>query len=331
MTKHVSLKTFLPKEELQTYLQLVPSGQTPLWKFWPDYVSRQITFEKSSATTRSVRDALRMIVRDCFICTLEKCNNRDIIENALLDLKEERGFGPTTYNSYLKNIKSYLIFLRKKKIIQKVDLDGVEKFPNRIGDQFVPKDEQIQQVIARITMRRQTTLERLRNIFFYQLLILTGARPSELELLTLDSIRRGKSQWMIVIQGTKNKPRKRYYYMTSNVKDAYIAYMQYRQTLRRTENNLFISQSKRTGWTKRGMQGLFKKLSKELGFTVGLYSTRRYVATKLATSGSSLQEIGDHLGHSRPSTTKRYIQQSGELTRKNVNIMSKLFINKDEL
>ena len=327
MSNFAPLYAFLPEKEQEQYAQNLPQGHTFIWRYWIDYIVRQKTFERSPTTTRSVRDALRMLVRETGLVSIEEINDRDKIQTALLKIKEKRNFSPSTYNSYLKNIKSYLIFLKKKGIIQEVQLNGVEKFKNILRDQFVPNDIQVQQIIAKLSMRRQTTLERLRNVFFYKLLLLTGARPSELELLTLDSIKRGPGQWMLTVQGTKNHPRNRHYPIPSSVKDSYIAYMLYRQQLGRSENNLFVSQSKRTGWTSKGMRGLLKKLSKELGFTVGLYSTRRYVATKLATSGATLQEIGDHLGHSRPSTTKRYIQQSGALTRKNVAILTSLLEN----
>ncbi len=331
MSKFDCLAAFLPEEELIEAAKTVPEGDTPLWLHWIEYVQRQQTFNRSPGTTRSVRDALRIVVRRFKFTSIESCNNKNNIENALVKLRADRGLATNTYNSYLKNIKSYLIFLKRRGVIETIELDNVEKFPHVVGDQYVQTDDQVMRVIANLNTRRQTTLERLRNIFFYKLLLMTGARPSELELLTLDSIKRNPGQWTIKIAGTKNKPRNRFYNLPSSVKDSYIAYILYRQQLKRTEPFLFVSQSKRTGWTAKGMRYLLKKLSQELGFTVGLYSTRRYVATKLAREGASIHEISDHLGHTRHSTTKIYIQQCAELTRKNVDKLELIFGTPDPM
>ncbi|MBT4385045.1 site-specific integrase [Candidatus Peregrinibacteria bacterium] len=324
MNTFAPLRILLTLTEEEEFEELINPEHTPLWECWPNYIRRQEVFQHSLSTTRSVRDTLRMLMRHCGIYSVEDYNDPEVIQDALLELKGNRGFGETTYNSYLKNIKSYLIFLRRNGIIKEVHLDRVEKFKNIIHEQHTQTEEEVIQVLAQLLNRRQTTLERLRNIFFYKLLILTGARPSELERLKKENIIKQGEKWTIKIRGGKNKPSNRFYYLPSGVKDALIPYMLYRKQLARNEDWLFASQSKRTGWTSKGMRHLLKKLSKELGFTVGLYSTRRYVATKLALAGATDSEIGNHLGHTRLSTTKRYIKQCGALTKKNVDKLSEL-------
>ena len=88
------------------------------------------------------------------------------------------------------------------------------------------------------------------------------------------------------------------------------------------EENLFISISKRTGWTEKGLRGLLKKLSAKLGFKVTCYGFRRYVATKLYEKTNDLRLVSTHLGHTRISTTYRYIQNSSGLNQKGMDIMS---------
>jgi site-specific recombinase XerD len=173
--------------------------------------------------------------------------------------------------------------------------------------------------------RRQTRLERLRNIFFIDLLRFTAARPAELLQLTDDSITADLEGLALTIHGIKQKGKPRPYKLKGYAKDSYLNYIQQKKAERPTEKKLFVSMSKRDGWTHQGVNQLMKRLSKELGFRVNCYGFRRSVATSLDEMGLSLDEIGTYLGHTRRSTTLRYIQESTKRTAKASDIMDKIY------
>ncbi|MBI5753669.1 site-specific integrase [Candidatus Peregrinibacteria bacterium] len=176
-------------------------------------------------------------------------------------------------------------------------------------------------MVARVHDRRQTRLQRLRNIFFIDLLRFTGARPCELLDIQMKDIALEGNTYKLVIRGKKQKGRNRYYHLPSHLRDSYESYVHHRSLSRQNETALFISTSKQGNWTQKGMRGLFRALSKELGFKVIAYGFRRYVATTLNTRGLSMKDIGHFLGHSRASTTERYIERSCALTDMGTNIM----------
>lgn len=64
------------------------------------------------------------------------------------------------------------------------------------------------------------------------------------------------------------------------------------------------------GWTSSGVQQVCKRLSVRAGFKVTAYMFRRLVATTLFENKVPLQDIQQHLGHTRASTTLRYVQSN---------------------
>lgn len=319
-----TLKTLLPEEELKDLASKISTNDTPLWKHWVAFVECRERFGRSTSTLKSVRSTLKKVIREKEIYSLNDLNNKRRVQEALLELKDIRGFDGSTYNTYLKNIKTYLIWLEKEGFISNVNLRNVQRFPEKIVPQIAQTPSEVRQIIGQISSRERTTLLRLRDIVFYQILVLTGARPSELEVLTLNSIKKNGAEWTLEIVGTKNKPSRRVFHLPSSVKDAITSYMLYRQKYGRNEKYLLISRRRDTAWTTKGMGQLMKDLTNELGFSVGMLKTRRFVATSLAEAGMPLERISDHLGHRRISTTKRYIEQSGVLTSKNVEILEDL-------
>ncbi len=299
-------------------------GHVPLWRYWDDFIDRRVKFKRSMATVKSVRDCLRLIIRHTPIVSIEDCNDTTNIENALFELQKIRGFSDSTYNTYAKNANTYFIWLKAQKIISENNVAKVERFPDIVKAQPIQTKEEMEKILLHLSTRRQQFFERVRNIFFYHILVLTGARPSELELMTISSVKKDHASWTITVPGTKNKPKPRVFRLPSCARDAYLSYELVRGKNNRVESPLFISLSKRTGWTQKGMRALLKKLSKELGFPVGLYRTRRFVIQQLAEQGIPLDKISDHFGHTRPSTTKRYLQGSPTLTDMTTSVMGNM-------
>lgn len=255
------------------------------------------------------------------ILTIEELNNSQVIEEALFEHKKQNNVKNSTYNSYRKNLNTFCIWLKKRKYIEENNILNVEKCKEAETEQLTLNEEQIQQIVAHIHDRRQTRLERLRNTLFINILRVTGARPCELLQLNMQDLKSCGNGYLLVIRGRKQKGKSRYYNLPSSIRDSFELYMVYRERIGRMEAKFFISSSKRSGWTQNGMKCLFAKLSKELNFKITAYAFRRFVATRLCNEGKSLEKIAMYLGHTRTSTTRRYIEQSGRLTEECAEVM----------
>ena len=128
-----------------------------------------------------------------------------------------------------------------------------------------------------------------------------------------------------MIHGRKQKGKTRYYELPDHIMDTFEQYIKIRQSLNKNEHFMFVSCSKNTGWTTKGMQRLFRNLKKELGFRVIAYGFRRFVATELNKQGLDKNFIKNHLGHTRITTTERYIESSCILTNPGTKILSKIY------
>ncbi len=317
-----------PKEELLKLSSNVKREGIPLWMYWAEFVRHWLREGKSEVTLGNVRDALRFVVHDLRLVTVEACNTPDILREALFDAKERRNWTSVTFNTYRKNLNTYFLWLERMEHIEENKLWKIAKCKEEINEQYTLDEGHIKSLLGHMKTRRQSRLERWRNDLFMGILVVTGARPIEMLGLQCRDIKETRDGgYQVVIRGRKQKGRNRYYRMPSWVRDSYEMYIRIRQNLGRDEPGLFVSSSKRTGWTNVGMRALFKKLSKELGFRVNAYAIRRYVATKLDTEGVDIKDIMNHLGHTRLSTTQKYIERSGVLTNRGVAVLEKIVLS----
>lgn len=309
------------QEQIESLQLLVPTSETPLWQHWDAFQERYLESGRSTTTVRNVRDALKFAVVRLGFVTLEQVNNSVALEDALFAYRKSRGIAGVTYNSYLKNLNTYFMWLAQHKRIAINNLTNVTRCKEEINEQETLSEEQVGQIIGHIYSRRQTKLQRLRNAFFIHLLRFTGARPCELLSLRYQDIKCVGGRYKLTISGKKQKGRMRYYFFDSALSDLFCTYVDYRNGLRSGEHMLLISSSKVGGWTEKGMRGLFRRLSEELGFRVTAYGFRRYVATRLNAKGVGMMDIQNYMGHTRATTTQRYIERSGLLTAKGSEAM----------
>jgi len=127
--------------------------------------------------------------------------------------------------------------------------------------------------------------------------------------------------------GAKRKGKPRLFPLPAAIGDSLEMYLTIRSRYRENEEKLFVSSSRRTGWTRQGMRKLLQKLSKELGFKITQYGLRRYVSTSLRKVKKSYDDIGDYMGQKRRETIQRYFGESEELTRDCADVMSRLNFN----
>lgn len=308
----------------QTLPSLAQKNETPLMQYWEEFQIKYLRTGKSEVTVRHVLDAIKFIGKHLNISTIEDCNNARLLEDSLFEVKEKRNMSNTTYNSYLKNLNTYFIWLEKQDYIESNNIRKVSRCTVKQNEQYTLSEEQVKLIVAHVHDRRQTRLLRLRNVFFIDLLRFTAGRPCELLNIQCKHITPEGNTYKLVIMGRKQKGKPRYYRFPSWLRDSYETYMNHRATLRQNEPFVFISSSKQGKWTASGMKCLFKKLSQELGFRVIAYGFRRFVATHLNAKGKEIKDIQQYLGHTSATTTLRYIAKSCVLTDVCANVMGEV-------
>lgn len=322
-----TLSMILPKEELNGFALEVQPGQTPLWEYWTEFIPRYLRTGKSSETVNSVRDTLRILLRHTPLRSIEQFNDPAIFEDVLYELRDKRKITNSTMNTYLKNIKTYFIWLHKRGLIKENNLGRICKGTEKRGWVKVSSIEEVQRARGYIFEKSQSNLERWRNLFFFEILCFVGARPIEMERLNLDSIRATQKGVKICIEGAKQKGANRYYNLPTRIVSIWESYMKERQKAGIKDNSLLSSNTKKARWTRKGMTRFLTRLANTLGFEMSGYTLRRFVATKLFEGGMPIEKIAAYLGHTRISTTWKYIEESCIRTKDAGKVMNAVLMD----
>ncbi len=119
-------------------------------------------------------------------------------------LKKERSWSPVTLNSHRKGLNTYFLFLLRFGYIKENPIMKIIKMPEPSKNMPTLTDTDIKALLGQLLYRSSASeFERLRNILFVKITIVTGARPKELLALTSESINDTRTK--IRINGGKQK------------------------------------------------------------------------------------------------------------------------------
>jgi len=304
-----------PEEREQVYFE-IREDERPIWRYWDEYVTKNLILGRSPVTIQSVRNGLNTVVRHAEIYSIEQMNTRSLLDEKLIELQDERKFSLATRRTYLKNINSYFLWLHKNHYIEENNVAKIERGKDEVREIAPITECQIQRVINHVSTRDHiNAIERTRNLLLIELLRFTGARPSEIISMDCHAIYPEGGKWKVAINGRKQKGRIRFYDCPASIQYLFQDYIRLREEADFGGECLFVSATRNTCLTLSGLQALFKKLSRELGFRFNAHGFRRYVATTLDEKGVPIRDIARYLGHLKTSTTERYIERSCVLTR----------------
>ena len=326
------LTILVSPEEIDQFNLNPPQTHTPLWKYWQAFVEDREFAGYSKHTTRSVYEALRMIMKRTDLCTLEQINEIKHFRTILKDQSIKHNWSHQTYNDYVRKTRSYFDWLASEDYLDQSNLSKLRKRRPQPKEQETLSRHQVLTVSDWLTKRKPLykSLQYYRDVLIFQILEFTGLRNCELLDMKTDAIYLDEddNQWKVRIQGKKQKGRAKFFnapmYMVSN----YCEYM----ALRRKQNikNDFLWVSVRNpdkAFSPHTLKMLYKRVSDGVGFKVSGHRYRRFVATELARRGVDIHDIRRHLGHTRLSTTELYIERSGCLTASSTAAMLDVLIN----
>ncbi|MEM9678972.1 MAG: site-specific integrase [Bacteroidota bacterium] len=321
--QRAALLMLLPPEEIQLQSQQVPQNDTPLWKHWQAFISRQIDLGKSPISLKSIQSGIRTLLRYTPLCSIEQANNQKLVSDILLNLQKERNLSASTKNTYLKNLNSYMIWLEKRDIIETNNLKKAEKSIMPLREQPCQTKAEIEQIMHYINTRPyRNKLCRLRDLLFIYTLCFTGARTCELLDMTLEDCYKTQKEWQLRISGRKQKARIRYYTCPQYIHEVYEQYISLRFQYGYNSHALFVSTKDGRPWSSEGVKTFFQRIREATGVRFSGHRIRRYVATRLNEQGLQIKDISRYLGHQRTSTTELYIARTGILTKACSEIMA---------
>jgi integrase len=188
---------------------------------------------------------------------------------------------------------------------------GMERYQEEKRDRWLDKEE---------LNRFWETIERYPNhkaAFALKILLLTGARKSEVLQATWDQFDLQKGIWTKPTHLTKQKKRE-YLPLSKQALDVL-------QALKKLDNNdspyLFTSQT--TGQPIRDVRAFWSRVLKEANLkNVRIHDLRHTHASHLVSSGLSLSIVGKLLGHTQASTTHRYAHLADDPLRQAAELFS---------
>lgn len=316
----------LDAEEEQSILAKLDTTKTPLWKYWAEFIELSLEYWKSPVTVSGVRHTLLFFLRYTELNTIESWFDTMEVSLILSRLKKERSWSPVTLNSHRKALNTYFLFLLRFGFISENPIMKIIKMPEPMRNMPTLTEIDIKALIGQLIYREcSSEFERLRNILFVKIAILTWARPKELIGLTSESINENRTK--IRINGAKQKWKERFYELNTSIRQTLSSYLKESVRLGRyheLKNGLFLSSKERwVRWTYSGVNKLFQRVSAELWKPYTVYMIRRYACTELFAQNVPIQNIQLFMGHNRLATTYRYNNNSTRNTKDCTDILWK--------
>ena len=218
--------------------------------------------------------------------------NKEMIEDYLLYLKDQKGNAPNSCNSVLTGLR----FFYSNVVNREISIDfSVTRIPRKLP--VVLKKEQIWNIIC--------APENLKHRLILMTTYAAGLRASEVTALKPDHI--DSDRMLIKVKGKGNKDRYtmlsprllkelRHYYKTCRPK----TYL-FSSTFKKKEDHPLSYET---------VRNIYENARKKAGVKKGegVHTLRHSFATHLLERGLSLRHIQALLGHANPNTTARYAQ-----------------------
>ena len=312
----------LDQTEEDLILTKISEYETPLWKYWDEFVTMSLENWKSKVFLSWVYSVFKNILKNTDLITIECFDNIEFLFDELVKLKTARNWSPVTYNSYRKCLNSYFLHLVRMKHINDNPIHRIQKAKEADKAQPITNMNDVENLLD--FLDKWKTMENLRDNLYFNLAVLTGARPIELLNLTLNSFTDDRKD--VRISWAKQNSKERIYEAES-ISDCLSNYIKSVSRLWRTlelNDYLFLSATARwKPFTSDWVNKLYQRLEKKLWFRINTYMIRRFAATNLYKDWLAWNELMDYLWHTRWATTKKYIQNSSDFTKKATGLMSK--------
>ena len=227
------------------------------------------------------------------------------VNDLLVKKVHEHNYARRTIKSWATAIREFLRFAERRGHCQRGMADGI-KSPHLYRHEGLPIGPSWDDVKRLLAATEGDCPIDIRNRAMLMLLAVYGLRGGEVTALRLEDFD-WKQELLRVPLGKRMKPRA--YPLCRSVGDAVLRYL--REVRPRTHHRriFLITVAPFSPMTDSALRSVVSFRLHALGLTLPHYGThmlRHACASHLLSQGHSLKEIGDHLGHQSPQSTRIY-------------------------
>lgn len=225
------------------------------------------------------------------------------IDAALLELINQDGYGRRTIQGWTSHLRIFFRFAEARGWCR-TGLAAAIQSPRVFRHSSVPIGPSWDEVRRLLAMTEGDRPANIRDRAVLMLLAIYGLRAEEVRHFCLDDVDWESEKIRVVCAKTR---RVRTYPLVRSVGDAILRYVKEVRP-RSVHRELFLTLLPPIR-PLRGIWDLVGKRLRKLGVKSphhGPHALRHACATHLLAEGFSLKEIGDHLGHQQPNTTRIY-------------------------
>jgi site-specific recombinase XerD len=226
------------------------------------------------------------------------------VDAALLGMVSQDGYSRRTVQNWAGDVRAFLRYAEARGWCRKGIADAI-KSPRNFSQATLPAGPSWNDVHRLLAMTEGDRPADIRDRAILMLLAIYGFRKGEVVRLRLDDFDWERELLSVVCPKTQ---RTRVYPLIRSVGDAVLRYLKevrpnslYRE--------VFLTLLRPIRPLPAQLWGIVGTRLRRLGVSLphhGAHALRHACATHLLTQGLSLKEIGDHLGHRHPNTTRIY-------------------------
>ncbi len=218
-----------------------------------------------------------------------------------------RGVKDSTIRTYWSKLRSFFAWLRQKGIIAKDPLEGIRPPQAEYSDDRALEPQEIQQIIAAITLHSSQPLLLRRDTAMVYLLLFCGLRKNEFISLQIGDVDlNGK---MLTVRGVTSKSKKtRSIPIHSTLAFHLKEYFRERNLRKYKTSSLIVSGVDDTGLSIHGLKHWVKRLNRLSGVKFHLHQFRHSFACGLADKDVNTIKIQKLMGHASIKMTMTYLR-----------------------